>query len=357
MIDDDDAQENAPHEIEVEEALCIFFDPNHLPSVAELGDFCLRCVASTTAYTDILTGVRYNNQIQTMQKVILYYKFIPVSDPVMTMRWQRELCTRLGLKGRIIISPHGINGTLGGDMESLLQYKREMNRSVTFKDIVYKWSDGTGDEFPRLSVKVRPELVAFGAPDEVVVDASGVVGTGKHLKPHQVHELVEKHGKDVVFFDGRNAYEASVGTFKDAIVPDTRTTADFLREIESDKYDDIKDKQVVTYCTGGVRCEILSVLMKKRGFKDVYQIDGGIVKYGEAYGDDGLWEGSLHIFDGRMAHRFSDRSKDIGTCVHCAGKTSRFINCADVACNRLVLVCDDCQAETYCEECTVKKIA
>lgn len=286
-----------------------------------------------------------------MNKVILYYKFVPVSDPAMTVRWQKELCSRLGLKGRVIVSKHGINGTLGGDIESLREYKREMNHSVIFKGIMYKWSDGNGNEFPRLSVKERPELVAFKAPDEIEVDAQGVKGGGKHLKPEALHKLVEEKGDEVVFFDGRNAYEAAVGKFKNAIVPDVKTSHDFKKEIKSGKYDDIKDKPVVTYCTGGVRCEILSALMKKEGFKEVYQIDGGIVKYGEKYGDDGLWEGTLHIFDDRMQHRFSDKSKDIGECVHCAGKTSRYINCSNIACNRLVLVCKSCDKKTECADC------
>jgi UPF0176 protein len=100
-----------------------------------------------------------------------------------------------------------------------------------------------------------------------------------------------------VFFDGRNAHEAAIGKFKNAVVPNTFTTHDFITELESGKYDDIKDKPIVTYCTGGIRCEVLSSLMINRGFKEVYQIDGGIVKYGEVYGDDGLWEGSLRVFD------------------------------------------------------------
>ncbi len=287
-----------------------------------------------------------------MNKVILYYKFVPLADPAMTMRWQRELCQRLGLKGRIIISPQGINGTLGGDIEKLRQYKREMNKSVVFKDIMYKWSDGNGREFPRLSVKVRRELVAFEKPDEIEVDDRGVVGGGKHLKPEQVHKLVGERD-DVIFFDGRNHYEAEVGRFKNAVVPDTKNTRDFIDELDSGKYDDIKDKPVVTYCTGGIRCEVLSVLMKNRGFQEVYQIDGGIVKYGEKYGDDGLWQGSLHIFDDRMSHKFSDKAKDIGTCVHCTGKTSNFENCADKACNRLVLICQACHStKTLCENHT-----
>lgn len=287
-----------------------------------------------------------------MNKVILYYKFVPVADPAMTMRWQRELCQRLNLKGRIIVSKHGINGTLGGDIKSLRQYKAEMNRSVIFKGITYKWSDGTGEDFPRLSIKVKPELVAFDRPDEIEVDAKGVVGGGKHLKPEQVHKLVEERGDEVVFFDGRNAYEAEVGRFKNAVVPDTKTTRDFVKELESDKYDDIKDKPVVTYCTGGIRCEALSVLMKNRGFKEVYQIDGGIVKYGEKYGDDGLWEGSLHIFDDRMSHTFSENAKVIGTCTHCQGKTSNYENCANISCNRLVLICENCKHnKPRCQDC------
>lgn len=277
-----------------------------------------------------------------MNKVILYYKFVPLADPLMTMRWQKELCARLGLKGRIIISKHGINGTLGGSLKSLRQYKSQMNASEIFRGIHYKWSDGKGEDFPRLSVKVRDELVSFKTPDEVKVDEKGVVDGGKHLKPAALHKLVEEKGDEVVFFDGRNKYEADIGKFKNAVVPDTETTRDFVAEIESGKYDDIKDKPVVTYCTGGIRCEVLSVLMKNRGFKEVYQIDGGIVKYGEKYGDEGLWEGALHIFDNRMVHRFSDKSKDIGSCVHCANQTSNYENCADVSCNKLVLICQSC---------------
>lgn len=275
----------------------------------------------------------------------MFYKFVPVADPEMAMRWQRELCGRLGLKGRIIISKHGINGTLGGDLKGLRQYKSQMNASGIFRGIKYKWSTGDGKEFPRLSVKVRPELVAFNKSDELELNEKGIANGGKHLKPDQVHELVEKYGDDVVFFDGRNQYEAQVGRFKNAIVPDVKNTRDFPEEIESGKYDNLKNKKVITYCTGGIRCEILSVLMKNRGFEDVYQIDGGIVKYGEKYGDDGLWEGNLYIFDDRMTHKFSDKAKDIGECVHCSGKTSNFENCADVSCNRLVLICEKCKAK------------
>lgn len=293
-----------------------------------------------------------------MQKILLYYKFTPVSDPQVTMFWQKSLTANLNLQGRILISTHGINGTVGGDIDDLKSYIKQTKQFPGFKDMVFKWSDGTREDFPRMSIKVREELVGFKAADETFVNENGVVGGGKHLKPKAVHELVEKFGDDVVFFDGRNAHEARVGKFKNAVVPDTNTSRDFIPELESGKYDDLKDKKVVTYCTGGIRCELLSSMMKKRGFKDVYQLDGGIVKYGEAYGDDGLWEGSLRVFDDRMTVNFSDHTKTIGDCTHCQGKTSNFENCAWANCNDLVLICEICKTDEnllfHTEECKIK---
>jgi len=290
-----------------------------------------------------------------MEKIILYYKFVPVSDPEMTRLWQIELCKNLGLKGRIIVSKQGINGTLGGNLESLKVYKSAMNASGVFRGIQYKWSEGRADDFPKVSVKVKDELVTFRAADEISINENGVVGGGKHLKPKQLHKLLEERGEDVVFFDGRNKHEAMIGKFKDAVVPEVETSRDFLKEIEDSKYDEIKDKPVVTYCTGGIRCEVLSALMKNRGFKEVYQMDGGIVKYGETYGGEGEWEGKLHVFDGRMVTQFSNDAEDIGECIHCSGKTSQFLNCANKQCNKLVLVCEICADDDLCETCVVNK--
>lgn len=278
-----------------------------------------------------------------VQKILLYYKFMPVADPEAVRLWQRTLCEKLNLKGRILISKHGINGTVGGELENLKTYAKETKQY--FKQTTFKWSDGSRDHFPKLQVKVRDEIVSFGAGEELRVDENGVVGGGKHLKPEQVHKLVAEKGDDVVFFDGRNAYEAKVGKFKNAVVPDTRTSKDFITELESGKYDELKSKPVVTYCTGGIRCEILSSLMKNRGFNEVYQMDGGIVKYGEKYGDDGLWEGSLYVFDDRMGMEFSDHAKVIGECIHCGGKTSNYENCALKSCNDLVLICETCKQD------------
>jgi len=236
-------------------------------------------------------------------------------------------------------------------MNDLKRYVRTTKEYPGFKKIDFKWSEGTGNDFPRLSVKVRDELVSFGVADEIKLDQNGVVGGGQHLTPEEVHKLVQARGEDVVFFDGRNAYEAKVGKFKNAVVPHVKTTKDFLSEIESGKFDHLKNRPIVTYCTGGIRCEILSRVLKKRGFEEVYQIAGGIVRYGEKYGDKGLWEGSLYTFDGRMTVDFSEDTKTIGECDLCGSPTKSFTNCANQSCHQLYLLCGKCLSTPKNLEC------
>jgi UPF0176 protein len=273
-------------------------------------------------------------------KIILFYAFTPLADPEALRLWQRDLCESLGLRGRIILSKDGINATLGGELKDVKRYLKKTREYAPFHDIEVKWSEGRGDDFPRLSVRVRDELVSFGAPGELVVDQGGVVGGGIRVTPAELHELVDS--KDVAFFDGRNAFEAEIGRFRGAVVPDVANTRDFVAELDSGKYDHLKEQPVVTYCTGGIRCEVLSALMVARGFREVYQLDGGIATYGEQYGDAGLWEGSLYVFDNRMAVQFSDTAAVIGRCSQCGEPTSRMQNCSDLACREQLVVCAAC---------------
>jgi UPF0176 protein len=282
----------------------------------------------------------------TLPKVILYYGFTPIPDPAAVRLWQRDLCENLDLKGRIIISEHGINGTLGGSMRALKKYARKTKEFSGFEKIDFKWSTGTGDDFPKLVVRVRDELVSFGAGDELAVTQDGVVGGGTHLTPVQVHDLVASRGDEVVFFDARNSFEARVGKFRDAIVPNVETTRDFVSEFESGKFDHLKDKPIVAYCTGGVRCEVLSAVMKNRGFEEVYQIKGGIVRYGEQFGDDGLWDGSLYIFDNRMSMDFSGHTKVIGTCEDCQAPAKFFYDRHHLRGRVPFLLCESCAEKT-----------
>lgn len=254
----------------------------------------------------------------------------------MTMRWQRELCVRLNLNGRIIISQHGINGTVGGELDDVKAYAKEMNLTEQFKGIEYKWSDGQRDDFPKLSIKVRKELVTLEPEEDF-----DVFDKGTALRPAQWHAYLEEH-PDAIIFDARNDYESQVGKFKNAITPDIKTFKDVKKEL--DKLP--KDQPVLTYCTGDIRCEYLSAYMKHKGFQDVYHLDGGIVKYGQQFGDDGFWEGKCYVFDKRMSVAFSADSKDIGSCTNCNAATSHQENCADKSCNLQFVVCETCAEDS-----------
>lgn len=285
-----------------------------------------------------------------INKVALFYRFAPLADPIAVRLWQHSLCSSLGLTGRIILSHQGINGTLGGDVKALKQYAKITREHPAFADLDVKWSDAAGQAFPRLSVKVREEVVTFGAPGELTVDQSGVVGTGTHLSPEQVHQLVEQRGDDVVFFDGRNRFEAEIGRFEGAVVTGADTTRDFVAELDSGRYDELKDRPVITYCTGGIRCEVLSSMMINRGFSEVYQIDGGIARYGERFGDSGLWQGSLYVFDDRLKINFSDDSMIIGHCEVCTAPTSDYRDCVAPQCKGRALLCDEHATVPLCKD-------
>lgn len=274
----------------------------------------------------------------TVNRILLYYRITALADPQAVALWQETLCEGLGLRGRIIVSPQGLNGTVGGEIGALKRYAKATKRHPAFRDLELKWSDGSAEDFPRLSVKVRRELVGFGAPDEVQVDRDGVVGGGQRLSPQQLDELAAQR-EDLVLFDGRNAWEARVGRFRDAVVPEAQTSRDIVAELDSGAYDHLKDRPIVTYCTGGIRCEFLSAMMRRRGFQQVYQLDGGIVRYGEARGDRGLWEGSLAVFDDRGTLDFSPAATAIGQCDLCGAPAKDFENCARPVCHRRLLLC------------------
>lgn len=278
-------------------------------------------------------------------KVLLYYKFVPVADPESVMLWQKALCEKLDLKGRVIVAEHGINGTLGGSLESCKAYVKTMNKHSAFKGIQYKWSEGTGHDFPKLSVKVRDELVTLD-PEKPF----DVYNKSKGLSPEQWHKYLEDN-PDVILLDARNDYESEIGHFKgkNLIAPKIKA----FREIKDHLKDLDKDKPVLTYCTGDVRCEYLSAYMKEEGFKEVYHLEGGIVKYGQKYGEDGFWDGKCFTFDGRMKLDFENgNGKDIATCQNCGEATSEQINCEVADCNELQVVCLKCQDKGFkCIKC------
>ena len=221
--------------------------------------------------------------------VLLYYKYISLSDPQAEMLNQRRLCEELGLLGRILLGEEGINGTLAGTKEATDTYIRAMDSQPFFDGIAYKKDLVAENPFKRLRIKVRPEIVTLG------VDVNPVNAAPK-LTPEQFNELASQPG--VVLFDARNNYESAIGKFRNAVTPDIKLFKDLPSSL--DDYEDLKSKIVITYCTGGIRCEKASALMKERGFENVYQLDGGIINYAQEYPQGGF-EGECFVFDERIA--------------------------------------------------------
>lgn len=267
-------------------------------------------------------------------QVLLYYKYINIDNPEALMKHYRALCEKYRLKGRTIIAKEGINSTLEGTIEDTENFLKEFLTDPRFADMQIKRSEGNGDSFPKLSIKVRDEIVGTHFPKEV----DPTKDTGIHLKPEELHSWYEE-GKDFVVIDMRNSYEFASGHFKNSIDPGMVASRELPEKMEKLRIH--KDKTVLTVCTGGVRCEKMSAYLKHEGFKDVYQLDGGMHSYMEKYPGQNF-KGTLFTFDNRLVMDFGGEREIVGKCKKCDAKTEQYQNCANAECNLLFLLCDDC---------------
>jgi predicted sulfurtransferase len=270
-----------------------------------------------------------------MKTIILFYKYIYIPSPEAILKWQKKLCAELGLKGRVLLAHEGINATLGGSQESINAYKETMNAHVLFGDIDFKESLGSDDHFPRLRIVVRPEIVNTGLPADVAPASQA----GKHLEPTQAHQLMEEKPDNLVIIDCRNPYESAIGTVPGAWRPDVPHFRDFPAYIDK-KLEELKDKQVLMYCTGGVRCERASAYLKAKNVaQEVYHIKGGIHRYVEQF-PNGFFRGKNYVFDGRTAMKITDDI--LASCSICNVPADEYNNCLRAACNRHYISCADC---------------
>lgn len=271
-------------------------------------------------------------------EIILFYKYVHIVDPEAVANRERELCEKFSLKGRCIIAKEGINATYEGTKEAIKEYIQELERDKRFKNIHFKLSSGTGNAFPKLSVKVRNEIVSLHLgtcdinPNEI---------TGIHLKPEELHEWI-KNKREFYIVDMRNVYEHKVGHFENSILPSIENFRDLPKVVEQISH--LKNKTVLTVCTGGVRCEKASGFLITQGFTDVYQLDGGIVSYMEKYPNEDF-QGKLYVFDGRVTMGFytdDAKHKIVGKCDACGETSENYVNCANPVCHRHFINCYKC---------------
>jgi UPF0176 protein len=281
-------------------------------------------------------------------QVLLYYKYVQIDNPEEILKEQRALCEKLHLKGRIILATEGINGTIEGTVEETEEYIVTMAASPYFKDTHYKKSKGTGTAFPKLSIKVRPEIVSIKIPG---LDPNTT--SGKYISAEKLHTWFEEK-KEFYIVDMRNDYEYQSGYFENFIPSGIRNFYDLPTILP--KIEHLKNKTIVTVCTGGIRCEKASGFLVANGFKDVYQLQDGIQTYMEMYPNK-HYKGKLYVFDNRLTLGFNveDEAHEIvGKCLHCGVKTDTYVNCTYNMCHFHYISCAGCKdqetGEYFCKE-------
>ena len=264
---------------------------------------------------------------------LLYYKFARIEDAEAFAARHLKFCKSLGLVGRILIGEEGINGTVSGTVEACEAYMESLSNDPLFAGIEFKVDEVGSLSFSKMHVRAREEIITFGEDD---IDPTAF--TAPHLSPEEVKQM--KDQEDVVFLDTRNVIEYEVGKFKDARVLNIHHFRDFADHL--DEVADLKDKTVIAYCTGGIRCEKATAYMLKNGFKKVYQIDGGIIKYGKEVGGEDF-EGKCYVFDQRLTVDVNSVNPSIiSHCKICEAETVKLINCANPECNEHFCICESC---------------
>lgn len=270
--------------------------------------------------------------------VLAYYCFTPISNPHQEIEAHKAFFASRQITSRIYISEQGINGQMSGLREDAEAYMKWMHSNPLFEKMPFKIHHYHENVFPRQIVKYRKQLVAL---DEEV----DLAQTADHASPEQWKALLESEQKPLIL-DVRNSYEWSVGRFEGAECPPCETFREFRQYADELKTKvDPKTTTVMMYCTGGIRCELYSALLRKGGFDTIYQLDGGVINYGLKQGTE-HWLGKLFVFDDRMTVPIADEEAPvIGKCYHCGVPNESYYNCANMDCNTLYLCCPDCLAK------------
>ena len=279
-------------------------------------------------------------------RVLLYYKYVPIEDPVTFAQEHLAACKEIGLKGRILVSNEGINGTCSGTIEQTDAYMDMMKADERFADMVFKIDEADGHAFKKMHVRPKKEIVHLGLEEDINPNEL----TGKYLSPKEFFEQMQ--AEDTVVIDARNDYEFDLGHFRGAIRPDIKNFRDLPEWIRENK-EMFEGKKVLTYCTGGIRCEKFSGWLVREGFEDVAQLHGGIATYGkdpEVRGQ--LWDGQMYVFDERIAVPINQVEHVIVGKDHFTGEPcERYVNCANPECNDKIL-CSEENEHKYMRSCS-----
>lgn len=275
--------------------------------------------------------------------ILLFYKFQQIEDPEYFARNHKRHCKKLGIMGKVLVAKEGVNGSVSGTKEQVEKYKKFVWSIKGFEDVWFKEELAFKHPFTKMVVRVRKEIVAL----DKNVD---IRKKGRYISPKEFLEIYENMEKnkdennEIIILDARNYYEYDLGRFKNAINPNIKTFREFPDFVESFKEN--KDKKVVIYCTGGIRCEKASAYMSERGFSNVYQLEGGIINFCQQFPNT-IWEGKCFVFDKRLMTDLNQKNKPITKCKNCGEICDLYKNCKNVYCDKLVIICAKCQEKLH----------
>ncbi len=280
--------------------------------------------------------------MEQLYSILLYYCYTPIKDPEAFREKHHCYCVENDLRGRIIVAQEGINGTISGLTAACEKYIHDLKSDAKFAHMHFKVTTHHQNTFQKIHVRVKPEIVYAGLPHINPNQQSG-----QYITPQQLQRMQKE--EDVVLLDVRSNYEHRLGKFKGAVTLDIDHFREFPDQI--DALAPYQGKKMVTYCTGGVRCEKASAYLLEKGFQNVYQLHGGIIQYGlETDGE--YFEGKCYVFDNRLAIKINDQNPAvIGSCYVCHTACDRMVNCANPECNIHVPICELC-AETLAGACS-----
>ena len=284
-----------------------------------------------------------------MPEVLAYYLFTPIDDPHGEVARHLAFMQGRDIRCRVYLSEEGINGQMSASVPDSQAYQEWLRSVPRFKNISFKAHPHPEHVFPRATVKYRKQLVAIDEKVDIAL-------TGEHVPPQKWKEMLQNRDEKTLLLDVRNDYEWEIGHFEGAELPELETFRQFpqyARELRQSR--DPKETKIMMYCTGGIRCELYSALLKKEGFENVYQLDGGVINYGLEEGHD-LWRGKLFVFDDRLSVPIDEKTEEvISHCRHCNAPSDVYYNCANMDCNELFLACPECAEKLRgccCESCT-----
>lgn len=287
--------------------------------------------------------LRNNTQKRT---TISFYKYHRIPDPIAFRNEIYRVLDHLEVKGRIYVANEGINAQISVPTENLALFKTQLYQIDFLNGVRLNLAvEDSGKSFFKLKILVRKKIVADGLNDSTF----DVTQCGTHVNAKEFNSLAEN--PDTIIVDMRNHYESEVGHFKNAICPDVDTFREELKVVE-DLLHDQKDKNLLMYCTGGIRCEKASAWFKHVGFKSVFQLEGGIIKYAQDVKSQGLenkFVGKNFVFDERLGERISDDI--ISHCHQCGKPCDTHTNCKNDGCHLLFIQCEEC-AKKYNECCS-----